>query len=75
VSDDHLDALLLAAMEPGFLKIARIVIHAHDSLDDWSEAALAASIDRLVALEQRGLIEIAGDPRHPHESEARLLGT
>ena len=71
IDDKELDLLLLSFIQPSFLKVARVLGDAHESFDDWSEAALARSIERLVVLHAQGEIEIAGDVRSPRESEVK----
>ena len=75
IEDSELDRLLLGAMTPDFEALAAILSRAHDSFDDWSEAALARSLDRLVVLRARGAIDLDGDPKEPLEASARLRPT
>ena len=75
LDDRELDTLLLAMVGPRFLKIARILADAHGLFDDWSKPAMQRSVDRLIAMEKKGLVEIVGNPVDPRASEVRLRAT
>lgn len=74
MDDEALDSLLLSLVPADFVGMASVLGEAHETIDDWSEFALAGSINRLIALEQRGVIEIDGDPRKPLECGVRRAG-
>jgi hypothetical protein len=69
ISDDDLDALLLAAATVRWQKVAMVIAKAMSVYDSWDEVRVG---ERIIALVKAGELESAGDVRHWRFSEIRL---
>ena len=73
ISEAYLDALIFAALQPRFLKMARIVgevcVRCEEQMNPVDSEIIAA---RVIALAEAGRIESAGDLRMWRHSEVRL---
>ena len=69
VSDDELDALLLAQAKGKWQKVAMIIAKAMSGCEAWDEDRAS---ERVVALVDAGKLEGAGNVRNWRFSEVRL---
>jgi len=72
LSDDELDALLLAQVEPGWQKVASMIAKVIVGCETWSEGDDGRVGDRVAALVNAGKLESAGNIRKWRFSEVRL---
>jgi hypothetical protein len=69
LSNDEIDAMLLAQVEDRWLKVARVILNAMEAFENWDEDRLTL---RMKALVHEGKIESAGDISKWRFSEVRL---
>jgi hypothetical protein len=69
LTDDQVDAMLLAEVKNHWLKTAMVIARALEAHENWDEDRVSARIETLV---DGGKIECAGDVRKWRFSEVRL---
>ena len=72
LSDNEIDALLLAQADTRWLKVARIISPLAISCEVWDESDADRVTQRVIALVDAGNLESVGDVNHWRFSEVRL---